>query len=661
MSRSIVLSNGELCVALDSAGLVRDLYYPRVGLEDHVRGHYIHRVGVWVEGEMSWLGEDSGWEITVSCEEEALASNIVARHPRLNVQLTFKDIVYNERPIFIRRIQISNEAERAREIKLYFAHQFEIYKSHGSDTAYFDPISHSIIHYKGQRVFLMSATLDSEPFEDYATGIANFLGHEGTHRDADDGALSKNPIEHGPADSILGVYGSYAPHQSRSCYYWIAAGHSIAEAQELDQYIEKKTPEHLLRTTTDYWKAWVNAYEWSFYKLLPEHIALFKRSLMYVRAHVDQGGGIIASVDSDMLQHGLDTYSYVWPRDAAYAALALDRAGDTNVSKRFFEFCRAVISDDGYFMHKYLPDRSLGSSWHPWIRDGQFQLPIQEDETALVVIALREHYRHSRDLEFLESIFNPLVEKAAEFMVNYRDPETQLPLFSYDLWEEKHASSTYTAATVFGALNAAADLAKILGKNDHQSRYRAAADEIRKGILAHLWDEKRGVFFKMLYRSGAQLETDATIDISSVYGVFAFCVLPADDPKLKAAFENSVRILSEGITAGGIARLEGDDYYRTGSTAVGNPWIVTTLWYAEYLIANGKKDEDFARVREIFSWVVAHAQPSGVLSEQLDPITGQGISAAPLTWSHAGYVTAILKYLDRLEELGICKACNPAP
>ncbi|HEY4526626.1 MAG TPA: hypothetical protein VJK53_02155, partial [Candidatus Paceibacterota bacterium] len=65
MSRSIVLSNGELAVALDAHGLVRDVYYPHVGYEDHVRGHYIHRIGVWVDGRMSWLGEDSAWEITV--------------------------------------------------------------------------------------------------------------------------------------------------------------------------------------------------------------------------------------------------------------------------------------------------------------------------------------------------------------------------------------------------------------------------------------------------------------------------------------------------------------------------------------------------------------------------------------------------------------------
>src|SRR3990167_8186730 len=102
--RSIVLSNGELCVALDEKGLVRDIYYPYVGLEDHVRGHYIHRVGVWVDGRMSWLSEDDGWEIGVGCEDAALASAITARNAALGVELTFKDIVYNEKPVFLRRV-----------------------------------------------------------------------------------------------------------------------------------------------------------------------------------------------------------------------------------------------------------------------------------------------------------------------------------------------------------------------------------------------------------------------------------------------------------------------------------------------------------------------------------------------------------------------------
>ncbi len=653
MSRSIVLSNGELAVALDRYGEVRDLYYPHVGSEDHVRGHYVHRVGVWVDGQISWLESDPSWEISVSCEAEALASAITAKNSRLRVELSFSDIVYNERPVFVRKVTVTNKSDQEREIKLYFGHQFEIYKAHGGDTAFFDPASHSIIHYKGHRVFLISATLDGRPFDDYATGRTGFNGQEGTHRDADDGVLSKNPIEHGPADSVIGLYASYAPGQSHEAWYWLAAAQSIDDAHALNAYVLKKTPAHLLRTASDFWRAWLNAYPWNFMDLTSEHIALFKRSLMYVRAAVDVDGGIVASVDSDMLQYGYDTYCYVWPRDAAYTALALNSAGDTNVARRFFEFCRSTISPEGYYLHKFLPDKSFGSSWHPWIKDGMPQLPIQEDETAIVVIALCEHYIKSRDLEFIESVFGVLVEKAADFMIAYRDPETKLPKASYDLWERKRGTFTYTACAVYGALIAAADLSSILGKHKHETRYRHVAGEIREGILKYLWDEKASLFINSIDRGlDGSLTFDKTIDISSAYGVFAFGVLPSSDEKLVHAWERSVRELSQGVTAGGIARFQNDDYFRIESPATGNPWVITTLWYGEYLTAKAKTKADLDRVREIFSWVARHAQPSGALSEQVNPNDGMQVGATPLTWTHAGYVSGVLKYLEKMRELG---------
>src|SRR5262249_28832283 len=130
---------------------------------------------------------------------------------------------------------------------------------------------------------------------------------------------------------------------------------------------------------------------------------------------------------------------------------------------------------------------------------------------------------------------------------------------------------------------------------------------------------------------------DRTIDISSCYGVFRFGVLPPDDPRLVQAWENTVRSLSHGIEAGGLARFENDDYYRIPGESQGNPWVLTTLWYAEYLISRAKTAKDLDRVRDIFSWVLKHAQPSGVLSEQLDPHTGNQVCAAPLTWAHATY------------------------
>jgi GH15 family glucan-1,4-alpha-glucosidase len=655
--RSAILGNGSLLIALDQFGRVADLYFPHVGLEDHMRDGTHCRIGVHVDGNISWIGEDLSWHISLNLEEEALESSMVARNDAIGVELTFTDVVYNEKPIFIRRVVVKNLQDTEREIKVYFGQEFQMYKSSVGDSAYYDPTDGTVMHYKGKRVLLISGTIEDEPISDYAIGMSHYAEKEGTFRDAEDGMLSKNSIEHGPVDSVIGFYGSYKKGAEKTIRYWLTAGESLPAAKELHTYLLSKSRDHLIRTSGSFWHAWVNKYEWSFYGMSPEQIALFKKSLMIVRAHVDDEGGVIASADTDILQGGKDTYAYVWPRDAAYAAMALDRAGDHNVARRFFSFCERVIHKDGYFMHKYLPDGSLGSSWHPWVKDGKTQLPIQEDETALVVLALNEHYKRSRDLEFLETLYNPLVAKAADFMVSYRDAKTGLPLPSYDLWEEQRGVATFTASAVYGALVAAAEMATLLGKEKSATRYTLAAEEVRAGILKHLYDDKLGTFAKLLDPDTG--EPDYTLDTSSVYGVFSFGVLAPEDPRLARAFDATFAALSVGVQTGGIGRYERDKYYRTSIGS--NPWFVTTLWYAEYLTDRAKTEEELQAVRNIFSFVVERAFPSGILSEQLDARTGEQLSVAPLMWSHAAYVSAVVKYLDKLEELGVCVACNSAP
>ena len=96
------------------------------------------------------------------------------------------------------------------------------------------------------------------------------------------------------------------------------------------------------------------------------------------------------------------------------------------------------MSDDGYFAHKYWSDGSPGSSWHALIDDaGQQQLPIQIDETALVLYALWKHFEKYQDVEFISKVYPKLVIKTADFLKNYISPETGLPRPSFDIWEEK--------------------------------------------------------------------------------------------------------------------------------------------------------------------------------------------------------------------------------
>jgi len=244
-------------------------------------------------------------------------------------------------------------------------------------------------------------------------------------------------------------------------------------------------------------------------------------------------------------------------------------------------------------------------------------------------------------------------------MVSYRDDKTGLPKASYDLWERIYGISTYTSSSVYGALIAASKFAGLLGKAESEKKYIDAAKDIGRGILKYLYDSKEGYFYKQINTSGEAVEIDKTIDMSSVFGVFKFGVLSPDDRKLEEAIKNMTDRLTVKTEVGGIARFEGDAYRHRGGNIPGNPWVITTMWLAQYYIAKAKSENDMDPVRELLSWAVKYAGKPCVLPEQFDPYNGSYVSAAPLTWSHAEYVMTIIRYLEKLEELGVCKACYP--
>ena len=305
-------------------------------------------------------------------------------------------------------------------------------------------------------------------------------------------------------------------------------------------------------------------------------------------------------------------------------------------------------------MHKYRPDGSLGSSWHGWLVGGKPELPIQEDETALILFAMWEHWLETKDLDFIESVYESFIKKAATFLAAYRDPYTGLPKPSYNLWEEQFGVHTYTVASVYAGLKAAGRFAEILGKERSENNFDRIAEEMREAIIRHLYNAEDGSFYRSLTVDPKGLTIyDRTVDASTAYGLFCFGVLAPDDARLIKVMKITREQLTVNTPVGGIARYADDKYYRTADNIPGNPWFITTLWYAQYAIATAESDRDLDRVRADLNWAERNALRSGILSEQLNPHTGEAVGAAPLTWSHAEYIRTVILYMRKLKELGI--------
>ncbi|HMO80547.1 MAG TPA: glycoside hydrolase family 15 protein [Pyrinomonadaceae bacterium] len=642
--RDIPVGNGSLHVNFDDKYQIRDVFFPHVGQENHTEGAE-WKFGIWVDGTFSWVSSD-GWERRLAYLEESLVTDVTLENSELEIAIDCNDTVASHNNIFLRRIRVRDLASRPREVRLFLHQDLRIYENKVGDTAYFDPITKGIVHYQKDRYFL----INTDPaFDSFATGRKQFQGKEGTWRDAEDGELHGGAITEGSVDSTVGIHLHLGPMEETEFFYWIAAGTDLAEVARLDSHVRGRGPEKYLDYTENYWRVWVNKNETDLTPLSEEMIRLVKRSLLIIRTQIDNDGAILAANDWDVTLRATDHYSYLWPRDGAFVAHALDLSGHSHLTRKFFDLCGRIVHPDGYFLQKYNADGTVASGWHAaWDPTrGESMVPIQEDETALVLWALWEHYDRFRDIEFAHRLYKQITVPCAEFMSGFIHPALGLPQPTWNLWEDRRGIHTFTCAAVVAGLTAAANFAELFAEGSRAERYRVTAKTISESMVKHLYSDELGRFYRSLEVRGDGLEPDPTVDASLFALFFLGCFLP-DDRRVAA----TMSAVEEKLGAnGGIARFENDGYMRVSGQFTGNPWFICTLWVAEYHTARATNLMDLERSRELLEWAVRHALPSGTMAEQVDPDSGEPVSVAPLTWSHSTFISAALNYLRKLRQL----------
>lgn len=644
MLRPIVLGNGEMHVGINNYGLVHDLYYPYVGLENHAgEGVLRHRIGVWIDGTLSWLDDDS-WDIKLSYPHSALIGHINAHHEKLNVTLEFDDAVDSENSLFMRNIHVINLSDEQREIRLFLHQAFIIGDSRSNtDTAQYLPDSNAILHYRGRRAFMVSAKCDNQYFDQHTIGVFGIENHEGTWRDAEDGELERCDVEHGRVDSTLRFKLNIAGRESKRVHYWLSAGTSTRTALFVFNKAEKDGIDNLFAKTQEWWQQWLAPALAVVDKIETEHQHLFLTSLMIMKSHIDKRGAIMASMDSSILQRWRDDYAYCWPRDGAYVVWPLIRLGYYDEPYRFFDFCRRSLHPSGYLMHKYRADGAIGSSWHPYVHtDNTVGPPIQEDETALTLFVFLQFYQQNPSPKLLKEFYENFVVVMADFLASYVDRRTNLPKPSYDLWEEQYYTSTYTTSVVLAALQSAAELADSIGDSARAVNWRSVGSDMLTAARKRLYSSTRKSLLRGLNPTeGGKPTKNTTADMSSFFGAFMFGLYDANGSELSSSLNNIFKKFDCQTAEYGLPRYENDNYLRDNQQGISNRWLITTLWAAQYYLEIGKRTE----AMNVLTWVADQALPSGVFSEQIDPVTGQPLSVAPLVWSHAEYVATLLDTL----------------
>jgi glucoamylase len=641
------------------------------GRYNHTGGH-VQRFGVWADGQFSWIDQPE-WRRDMRYRADTLVSEVRLINDKLGLELVCNDAVDFHEPVYLRRIVVRDrkqaaggeqEGQRpARDVRLFYHVDLSIKESPVGDTCDYDPETAGLVLYKDDSYFLVNATEGEGAGQKmgvhhWSIGTKRVGGAEGTWRDAEDGVLGRNAISQGSVDAMAGVNLSVPPRGEASATFWMACGDSYERVRELSRVIKSKGIEKMFSRTEAYWKLWVRK-DTIDTGVLPEKVReLFIRSQLILRTQIDNRGAIIAATDSDISHFAGDHYAYCWPRDGALVAHALIQTGQSELSRNFFRYCARVINKNGYFMHKYTPAGHLASSWHPWVTQGKQVLPIQQDETALVLWALRQHFEAFRDVEFVKPVYNALVSQPAQWLMGHID-SNGLPRPSWDLWEERRGIHTFTVAATIGALHAAADFARDFGDVERAETYQQAGERMREALQKHLWNPEQNRFARMATpieegESGAAKVSGYRLDMtrdSANYALWAFGAFRPGNPMVVSEMKSLWDRLWVKTKVGGCARYERDYYHQVERDNVeavpGNPWVICTLWHAQHRIALAHTPEELRTALPLLEWAAERARGSGVLAEQYHPYTAEMISVSPLTWSHAVVVTTVMEYLSK--------------
>ena len=209
------------------------------------------------------------------------------------------------------------------------------------------------------------------------------------------------------------------------------------------------------------------------------------------------------------------------------------------------------------------------------------------------------------------------------------------------IWEVRGPTRhfVYSKVMCWVGLTAAAGLAARLefGSKADEERWRATAQVIKDEVLEKGWSEKLQSFVQ--YYGSSNL--DASTLIMSMVGF-----LPGDDTRILSTIERIRERLSDG---GVLVRRYDTARTNDGVGGTEGAFTLVSFWLIGALLYAGEVDE----AEQLFQELLGYANHLGLLSEMVDPATGEALGNFPQAFSHIGLLhTARNLTVARLSEQG---------
>jgi GH15 family glucan-1,4-alpha-glucosidase len=199
------------------------------------------------------------------------------------------------------------------------------------------------------------------------------------------------------------------------------------------------------------------------------------------------------------------------------------------------------------------------------------------------------------------------------------------------IWEFRTRAAPHTSSAImcWAACDRLARIARHLGIDDAADRWYAAAERVRTVVLERSWNDRRGAFVASF--GGDAM--DASVLLMSEVGF-----LPADDPRWRRTLDVVRRELKCGNHL--FRYVAADDF---GAPTMA--FTACTFWYVDALTRAGET----AEARELFDDLIAHRNRLGLLSEDVDPRSGELWGNFPQTYSMVGVINGAIRLSRRWE------------
>lgn len=385
--------------------------------------------------------------------------------------------------------------------------------------------------------------------------------------------------------------------------------------------------EMLAQTVTD-WREWVRGLavplEW-------QEVVIRSAITLKLCQH-EETGAIVAALTTSIPEHAGSQrnwdYRYCWIRDAYYTVQALNRLGALDVLEGYLVYLRNIVDGargghiqplygvlgEARLEERFAPDLAGYRGMGPVRVGNQAYEQVQHDAYGQIVLSSTQAFFDQRLLRRGTPEDFAALERVGERAWSHHDQPDA------GLWELRTRQSvhTYSSAMCWAACDRLANIAERLRLPERRAFWQDRAERIRARIEQAAWRPETN-------RMSATFSGD-DLDASLIQ-LLDLRFLAPDDPR----FVGTLTAVEAGLRRGStMLRYDTEDDFGLPETA----FNVCTFWLIEALHLTGRT----ADARALFEEMLGKCTAAGLLSEDIDPTTGELWGNYPQTYSLVGMI-----------------------